>query len=407
MGKEEKTHVSFDGLEIAPKILEVLDRMKFTTPTPIQYKAIPVAINGTDIVGVAQTGTGKTLAFTIPIVQRLSRGAGKCLVLVPTRELALQVNETFQKIAPGFGINSVVIIGGVPMQSQLKVLKKKPRVIIATPGRLVDHLKQKTVCLNEVEILVLDEADRMLDMGFKPDIERILKFVPRKRQTMLFSATIPGDVVEIGAAHMKLPVHVEVAPSGTVAERIIQELFIVKKEAKKKLLSKLLDQYRGSILIFSRTKRGAAKIRRMIKEMGHNAAEIHSDRTLKQRREALEGFKNGKYRILVATDIAARGIDIVGIETVINYDLPDDTENYVHRIGRTARAGHEGRAISFATPEQKKDIRSIEELIKAALSVSEHPDLPREEFVTRTLFSSMSQGSAKRRHKRRFHRKRR
>ncbi len=407
MGKEEKTHVSFDGLEIAPKILEVLDRMKFTTPTPIQYKAIPVAINGTDIVGVAQTGTGKTLAFTIPIVQRLSRGAGKCLVLVPTRELALQVNETFQKIAPGFGINSVVIIGGVPMQSQLKVLKKKPRVIIATPGRLVDHLKQKTVCLNEVEILVLDEADRMLDMGFKPDIERILKFVPRKRQTMLFSATIPGDVVEIGAAHMKLPVHVEVAPSGTVAERIIQELFIVKKEAKKKLLSKLLDQYRGSILIFSRTKRGAAKIRRMIKEMGHNAAEIHSDRTLKQRREALEGFKNGKYRILVATDIAARGIDIVGIETVINYDLPDDTENYVHRIGRTARAGHEGRAISFATPEQKKDIRSIEELIKAALSVSEHPDLPREEFVTRTLFSSMSQGSSKRRHKRRFHRKRR
>jgi len=407
MGKEEKTHVSFDGLEIAPKILEVLDRMKFTTPTPIQYKAIPVAINGTDIVGVAQTGTGKTLAFTIPIVQRLSRGAGKCLVLVPTRELALQVNETFQKIAPGFGINSVVIIGGVPMQSQLKVLKKKPRVIIATPGRLVDHLKQKTVCLNEVEILVLDEADRMLDMGFKPDIERILKFVPRKRQTMLFSATIPGDVVEIGAAHMKLPVHVEVAPSGTVAERIIQELFIVKKEAKKKLRSKLLDQYRGSILIFSRTKRGAAKIRRMIKEMGHNAAEIHSDRTLKQRREALEGFKNGKYRILVATDIAARGIDIVGIETVINYDLPDDTENYVHRIGRTARAGHEGRAISFATPEQKKDIRSIEELIKAALSVSEHPDLPREEFVTRTLFSSMSQGSSKRRHKRRFHRKRR
>ncbi|MFC1480405.1 DEAD/DEAH box helicase [Candidatus Omnitrophota bacterium] len=396
--KEQGTHVSFDGLGIAPKILEFLDRMKFTTPTPIQYKAIPVAIDGTDIVGVAQTGTGKTLAFAIPIVQRLSRGSGKCLILVPTRELALQVNETFLKIAPGFGIKSVVIIGGAPMRSQLQALKKNPRIMIATPGRLVDHMRQKTMRLHEVTILVLDEADRMLDMGFKPDIERILKFVPKKRQTMLFSATIPEDVVKIGAAHMKLPVHVEVAPSGTAAEHIIQELFIVKKEAKKKLLSKLLNQYRGSVLLFSRTKRGATKIRRMLQEMGHNAAEIHSDRTLKQRREALEGFKKGKYRILVATDIAARGIDVVGIETVINYDLPDDTENYVHRIGRTGRAGHEGRAISFATPEQKRDIRSIENLIKAALSVSEHPDLPREEFVApQTVFSSRGRGSARRR----------
>ncbi|MGB3082469.1 MAG: DEAD/DEAH box helicase, partial [Candidatus Omnitrophota bacterium] len=338
----------------------------------------------------------------------LSRNKGRCLVIVPTRELALQVNETFQKIAPLFGIRTVVIIGGAPMQGQLKVLKKNPRVIIATPGRLVDHMNQKTLRLNDVEILILDEADRMLDMGFKPDIERILKFVPKKRQTMLFSATIPGEVVSIGAAHMKLPVHVEVAPSGTAPERIIQELFIVKKEAKKKLLAKLLDQYRGSVLLFSRTKRGAGKIKRLIKEMGHNAAEIHSDRTLKQRREALEGFKAGKYRILVATDIAARGIDVVGIETVINYDLPDDTENYVHRIGRTGRAGHEGRAISFATPEQRNDIRNIEKLIKAALPVSEHPELPREEFAKpQTVFRSRPRGSAKRRSKRSLSRRRR
>ncbi len=408
MKKETETEISipFDGLGIAPKIIEVLDKLKFVHPTPIQHKAIPIAIEGTDIIGVAQTGTGKTLAFAIPVVQRLSRNMGQCLVLVPTRELAMQVNETFQKIAPLFGINTVVIIGGVPIQSQLKILKKKPRIIIATPGRLVDHLTQKTMRLNSVEVLVLDEADRMLDMGFKPDIERILKHVPKKRQTMLFSATIPGEVVSIGAAHMKLPVHIEVAPSGTAAERIIQELFIVKKEAKKKLLAKILDQYRGSVLLFSRTKRGAAKIKKLIKEMGHNAAEIHSDRSLNQRKEALEGFKRGKYRVLVATDIAARGIDVIGIETVVNYDLPDDAENYVHRIGRTGRAGHKGRAISFATPEQGKEIKSIENLIKTALPVIEDPEFPREEFSTRTVFKSRSRSFGKRNVKVRSNRKR-
>ncbi len=406
--KESGKKVSFVGFGIAPKIIEVLDRLKFIQPTPIQHKAIPLAIEGTDIIGVAQTGTGKTLAFAIPVIQRLSRdNKGQCLVLVPTRELAIQVNETFLKIAPLFDIKTVVIIGGVPIRSQLNALKKKPRVIIATPGRLIDHMNQRTLRLNEVAILILDEADRMLDMGFKPDIERILKFVPKKSQTMLFSATIPGEVVSIGTTHMKFPVHVEVAPSGTAAERIIQELFIVKREAKKKLLSKLLNQYRGSVLLFSRTKRGASKIKRLITEMGHNAAEIHSDRTLKQRKGALEGFKTGKYRILVATDIAARGIDVVGIETVINYDLPDDSENYVHRIGRTGRAGHEGRAISFATPEQGKDIRNIEKLIKTALPVSEHSEFAREALITRTVSRSKTQGKAKKRSKSSSVRKRR
>ena len=376
----QKPNLSFDNLGIAPKILEVLDRMQFKVPTPIQHKAIPIAIEGKDIIGIAQTGTGKTLAFAIPIIQRLARTKGCCLVLAPTRELAAQVDDIFRKIASLFGIRTVVVIGGAPIRPQIAAFKKKPRVIIATPGRLVDHMNQRTVCLADINVLVLDEADRMLDMGFLPQIRRILKVIPKDRQTMLFSATIPKEVVRIAASYMKLPVHVEVAPSGTAAERIIQELFIVKKDAKKQLLAKLLGQYHGPVLLFSRTKRGARKITRYIKRLGYEAAEIHSDRSLGQRREALEGFKVGKYRILAATDVAARGIDVVGIELVLNYDLPDDVENYVHRIGRTGRAGHDGRAISFATPEQGKDVRNIEKLIKTALPIAEHPDLPKEEF---------------------------
>ena len=372
---------TFYGLGIAPQILEVLDRLKFTVPTPIQYKVIPIAAERKDIVGVAQTGTGKTLAFAIPIIQQLAQGKGRCLVLVPTRELAVQVDETFHKIAPIFGIKTSVIIGGVSMHLQLQELKRNPRVLIATPGRLVDHIKQRTISLADIVVLVLDEADRMLDMGFLPQIERILPFIPRNRQTMLFSATIPAEVIKIAAAHMKLPVHVEIAPSGTAAERLIQELFIVKKEAKRGLLGNLLTQYHGPVLLFTRTKIGAHKVVQFIRGMGHRAAEIHSDRTLGQRREALEGFKSGKYRILVATDIAARGIDVVGIELVINYDLPEDAENYVHRIGRTARAGHEGRAISLATPDQGPDVRNIEKIIMTALPVSKHSEFPRDIFT--------------------------
>jgi ATP-dependent RNA helicase RhlE len=381
MQTQKQSGLSFDGLGIAPKVLELLDKMRFKIPTPIQHKAIPIAIEGKDVIGVAQTGTGKTLAFVVPIIQRLCQDRGRCLILVPTRELALQVNETFQKITPFFNIRTVVIIGGAPMYKQLKALKKNPRVLIATPGRLVDHMNQGTVLLADVNVLILDEADRMLDMGFQPQIERIIKFVPKNRQTMLFSATIPGEVVKIAASHMKLPVHVEVAPSGTMAERIIQELFIVKKETKKKLLAKILNQYHGPVLLFSRTKIGAKKIARGLQRMNHRAAEIHSNRSLAQRKEAMNGFKSGKYKILVATDIAARGIDVTGIELVINYDLPDDTENYVHRIGRTGRAGHEGRAISFATPEQGRDVRSIERFIKTALPIAEHPEFPKEKFI--------------------------
>lgn len=381
MHTQRQTNNSFYGLGIAPRILDILDRMKFTVPTPIQHKAIPIAIEDKDIIGVAQTGTGKTLAFAIPIIQRLSKGKGRALILVPTRELAIQVDETFQKIAPSFGIKTAVIIGGASMHMQLKALRKNPRILVATPGRLVDHMERRTVLLADVNTLVLDEADRMLDMGFLPQIERIIKFIPRNRQTMLFSATIPGEIIRMAAAHMKLPVHIEVAPSGTAPERIIQEVFIVKKSSKRQLLIKLLDQYHGPVLIFSRTKIGAKKITRGLQRINYRAAEIHSNRSLSQRKEALDGFKSGRYKILVATDIAARGIDVTGIELVINYDLPDDTENYVHRIGRTGRAGHAGRAITFAEPEQGKDVKSIERLIKTALQIVEHPEFPKERFT--------------------------
>lgn len=369
---------SFYGLGIAPQLLDVLGKMKFHTPTPIQHKAIPLALEGQDVIGIAQTGTGKTLAFGIPMIQRLAQKKGKGLVLVPTRELALQVHQSLLRVDSK--IKQAVLIGGAPMHRQIQDLQRHPRIIVATPGRLIDHMEQRRVSLNDIEILVLDEADRMLDMGFAPQIQRILSAIPRDKQTMLFSATMPQQIMALASSYMKLPVHVEVARSGTVAEQITQELFIVKKEAKKDLLQKLLDQYHGTILLFSRTKIGARKITRFIRDIRHSAAEIHSDRTLKQRREALEGFKSGRYRILVATDIASRGIDVSGIELVINYDLPDESENYIHRIGRTGRAGDKGHAITFATPDQGKNVRDIEKLMRTVLPISEHPEMPLESF---------------------------
>jgi len=374
------TNQNFYNLGIAPGIIEILDRMKFKVPTPIQFKAIPIAIEGKDIIGVAQTGTGKTLAFGIPMLQRLAQSSARGLVMVPTRELALQVDESLAKIGGAFGMRTSVLIGGASMHPQIQSLRRNPRVIIATPGRLLDHLSQRTLRLDDVAILVLDEADRMLDMGFAPQIERVLKHLPRERQTMLFSATIPDKIVKIAAAHMKLPISVEIARSGTTAEHIIQELFIVRRDEKSTLLIKLLDQYRGTVLLFSRTKRGASRITGGLRAAGYSAAEIHSNRSLNQRREALEGFKSGRYRILVATDIAARGIDVKGIELVINYDLPEDAENYVHRIGRTGRAGQEGHAIAFATPDQRGNVRDIERLIRSDLPIAKHPEFHSVDF---------------------------
>ncbi len=369
---------SFHGLGIAPGLLEVLAQNRFSVPTPIQQRSIPAAIEGKDLIGIAQTGTGKTLAFGIPMLQRLAAEGGSGLVILPTRELALQVEETLLKIGRSSGIRTAVLIGGAAMGPQRAALARKPQVIVATPGRLLDHLEQRTVRLDGVCVLVLDEADRMLDMGFAPQINRILSVLPppAKRQTMLFSATMPSEIVKIAAAHMSLPIRVEVAPAGTAADHVTQELFIVKKEDKIRLLDRLLGEYRGSVLVFSRTKHGARKIARSVRTMGHRAAEIHSDRSLAQRREALEGFKRGKYRVLVATDIAARGIDVTGIELVLNFDLPDSPGDYVHRIGRTGRAGQSGHAVSFAMPDQRREIRDIERLIRKALPVSRLPELP-------------------------------
>jgi ATP-dependent RNA helicase RhlE len=366
----------FYGLGIAPKLLQILDQLKFKVPTPIQFKSIPIAIQGTDMMGIAQTGTGKTLAYGIPLIQRLAQTSGIGLVVLPTRELALQVNEAFQKIGKHIGLRTAVLIGGASMYNQIQEIRKLPHVLIVTPGRLIDHLEQKTVRLDRVKILVLDEADRMLDMGFEPQIKRILQRLPTDRQTMLFSATMPTTIVKIAESYMKLPVRVEIARSGTAAEKVAQEVFFVKKEDKLRLLQKLLEEYRGTVLVFSRTKHGAKRMTRAVKQMGHTSAEIHSDRSLAQRRDALDGFKNGKYRVLIATDIAARGIDVTGIELVVNFDLPDHTEEYIHRIGRTGRAGQSGRAISFATPDQRRDVKDIERLTRTMLPISRLPELP-------------------------------
>ncbi len=368
----------FYGLGIAPQFLEALRHLKFHTPTPIQQKAIPIALEGKDLIGIAQTGTGKTLAFGIPILQRLAQTEGRGLVLVPTRELAVQVHHDLVKVAPK--TKMAVLIGGASMHLQIQALKQHPRVLVATPGRLIDHMEERRVHLSDVRILVLDEADRMLDMGFAPQIQKILRTIPRERQTMLFSATMPEEITKLAASYMKLPVQVEIAKSGTAPEKVTHELFVVSRESKRKLLEKVLAQHHGSTLIFSRTKIGARKITRVIRDMGHRAAEIHSDLSFGQRREALEGFRNGKYRILVATDIASRGIDVRGIELVLNYDLPEDSGNYVHRIGRTGRAGDPGHAISFAMPDQEREVRAIERLMRVALPVSTHPELPQESF---------------------------
>ncbi len=368
--------VTFAELGIAAVFLKVLEAKQLMTPTPIQHQAIPIALEGKDVIGIAKTGTGKTWAFGLPLLQRLSQGGGRALILVPTRELAYQVEESLLPFAQACKIVTAVFVGGASMHLQRQMLRRNPRILIATPGRLNDHLEQKTVTLREVTALVLDEADRMLDMGFKPQIDRILAHVPRERQTMLFSATMPATIAKLATTHMKLPLRIEVTPPGTTVDSIEQELFIVRKEDKIRLLEKLLGEYKGTMLVFSRTKHGAKKITRSIRAMGANAAEIHANRSLAQRREALEGFKSGRYRILVATDIAARGIDVTGIEVVINFDLPNDPTDYIHRIGRTGRAGLGGKAISFAAPDQASSVKDIERLIRSLLRRSPLPVLP-------------------------------
>lgn len=368
---------SFEGLGIAPTLMNLLTKLSYTVPTPIQHQSIPVAIAGNDVIGIAQTGTGKTLAFGIPMIQRLAQFKGRGLVILPTRELALQVEESLKRFGTGIGMKTAVLIGGASMHMQKNALKLNPHVIIATPGRLIDHLEQRTINLHDVKILVLDEADRMLDMGFAPQIAKILTSVPKERQTMLFSATMPLEIVRIANSHMKSPVRVEVAPAGTSSQLVEQEMFFIAKHDKERMLEHLLKTTEGTVLVFSRTKHGAKKIARGVTAMGFTVDELHSNRSLAQRKAALEGFKSGRHRVLVATDIAARGIDVKAIALVVNYDLPDNPDDYVHRIGRTGRAGHNGKAVSFATPDQRGDVKSIERIMRKIVPLKQLPrDLP-------------------------------
>lgn len=387
---------SFRGMGLAPALLDVLDSAHFTTPTPIQERAIPHAVVGTDVIGVAQTGTGKTLAFGLPLVQRLLGNQSTGLILVPTRELALQVAETLARFGKPLHLSGTVLIGGAAMGPQVSDLRRKPRIIIATPGRLLDHMRQGTIRLDTVSMLVLDEADRMLDMGFWPQVKEIMNALTSERQTMLFSATLSREIVDLARKYMKTPTSIEVAPPGTTAEKVTQEFFFVRKQEKPQLLEKVLEGS-GSTIVFLRTKHTTKKIARLVRDMGYTAAEIHGNRTLGQRTQAIEGFRSGKIKVLVATDIAARGIDVKGVELVVNYDMPMKLEDYVHRIGRTARAGTEGKAISFVLPEERRVLNGVERLIRKHVQISKMPVLPPARAVSQTTMDEPFRGRSQRR----------
>lgn len=366
--------------------MSIIAGLKLTVPTPIQEKAIPPALTGADLIGIAQTGTGKTFAFGVPIMERLVKdNDSQAVILLPTRELAMQVEENMRKLNVIAHLPIAVLIGGENIDRQLYLIRRGLRIIVATPGRLADHLKRKSLKLDKTRILVLDEGDMMLDMGFLPQVEEIMAYLPKERQTMLFSATMPNGIVKLAAKHLKTPVRIEVAPAGTSAEQVDQEIYLISGEDKLHHLEKILADYKGSVLVFTRTKYGAKSLVRKLKMFGLSAAEIHSNLSLNQRKDALSGFKSGKYRILVGTDIAARGLDVNGIELVVNYSLPDNLEDYVHRIGRTGRAGKSGKAISFATVAEKKQIRDIEKLINKSLPLKELINLKFPERKTASL----------------------
>lgn len=354
----------FSALGVSSGRVEVLSRQKIVEPTPIQEQAIPVALTGRDVMGLAQTGTGKTLAFGLPIAENLRRGES-ALVLAPTRELAYQICETLDLL----GLRMVVVVGGESMGKQVGALRRPYDVIVATPGRLMDHMQQRTVRFDRVRTVVLDEADRMLDMGFAPAIEKILAVCPKERQTLLFSATMPASIEKLAGRYLNRPVKVEVSRAWTANEMVDQRVLYVEHEAKRAELGRLLSVDSGTVLVFTRTKHGARKLTKALREDGVKAAEIHANRTLAQRREALEGFKDGRYRVLVATDIAARGIDVKEISMVVNFDVPEHSEDYVHRIGRTGRAGSTGYAVTLALPGQKRLIAAIEKLMGEKIEV--------------------------------------
>jgi ATP-dependent RNA helicase RhlE len=395
---ESPVVTSFAELSLSPASLRALQGAHFERPTPIQARAIPPALQGRDVIGVAATGTGKTAAFLLPILDRLAGKPGtRALVLAPTRELAVQIGEELERFAYGRGVRGVVVIGGVGMGRQASELSGGREVVIATPGRLLDHLQQGNAKLDRIEVLVLDEADRMLDMGFKPQLTKILARLPRVRQTLLFSATVGAEVAEFARTHLKDPVRVEVVRSGTTAPRAEQRVFQAAQDEKLPLLLSLLADDQLSTLVFTRTKRRADRVAKGIDRAGHKVTRIHADRSQGQRRQALEGFKDGSYRVLVATDIAARGIDVADIGHVVNFDLPHVAEDYVHRIGRTARNEASGRASSFVSPEEHDLLRGIERLTRAAIPRAEVPR-GSEIFTAELKRSSESRGEPPRAH---------
>ncbi|MDE1004497.1 DEAD/DEAH box helicase [Paraburkholderia agricolaris] len=371
---------TFDQFGLAPDILKAVKESGYTIPTPIQAQAIPVVLAGRDVMGAAQTGTGKTASFSLPIIQRLlpqastsaspARHPVRALILTPTRELADQVAANVQSYAKHTALRSAVVFGGVDMNPQSEQLRRGVEILIATPGRLLDHVQQKTANLGQVQILVLDEADRMLDMGFLPDLQRILNLLPKERQTLLFSATFSGEIKKLAATYLRDPQTIEVARSNSTATNVTQIVYEVAEGDKTAAVVKLIrDRGLKQVIVFCNSKIGASRLARSLERDGVVATAIHGDRSQNERMQALDAFKRGEIEALVATDVAARGLDIAELPAVINFDLPFNAEDYVHRIGRTGRAGASGDALSLCSPNERKQLADIEKLIKRPLDV--------------------------------------
>jgi ATP-dependent RNA helicase RhlE len=382
----------FSKLGLTAPFAHAVEKMGYTEPTPIQVQAIPVVLAGRDVIGSAQTGTGKTAAFALPILQRLGgHGALRCLILEPTRELAVQVEEAFHDFGKFTDLRTTVIYGGVGYGKQREDLQRGVDVVMATPGRLLDLLEQRDLTLSNINVLVLDEVDRMLDMGFLPDVKRIVQQCPRERQTLLFTATLPPEIESLAAWVLHDPVTVAVGRRRAPAETVSHGFYPVVGSQKIALLGTLLERTKfESVLIFCRTKIGADRVAARLKTQKHSVAVMHADRNQSERQEALQGFKAGRYEVLVATDLAARGLDIAGVSHVINYDVPENPEDYVHRIGRTGRAHHLGDAFTLVTEESVRDARSIERFIGRAIEWKRIDDFP---YIYSALFDEREQAA--------------
>ena len=362
--------MTFTSLGLSDSLLRAVAHTGYQTPTPIQAKAIPAILSGGDVMAAAQTGTGKTAGFVLPMLQQLggraraNPGRVRALILTPTRELAAQVHDSILTYGKHERLSSAVVFGGVNINPQKHKLSRGVDLLVATPGRLLDLFQQNAICFNDIEVLVLDEADRMLDMGFIRDIRKILKLIPQRRQNLMFSATFSKDIRQLASTICKNPIEIDVAPRNSTVEAILQNLCWVEKEGKADLLCELLHDTHEQVLVFSRTKHGANKLVKRLGKESISAAAIHGNKSQAQRTKALDDFKRDKIQVLVATDIAARGIDIELLTLVVNFDLPHVPEDYVHRIGRTGRAGASGQAISLVSRDEKKQLRAIESLIK-------------------------------------------